>query len=186
MLVQPKGHFSRGQGEHALLFAQFIQTGGDPRKVISERFLPCYERKDFLPSFPFLSSLPSSLLSFFPSFFFFRAALKAYRCCQVRGPIRATASGLHHSHSSIRSEMHLQPTLQPGLTQWILNPLSKARDWTHNFMIPSWICFCCARTGTPLPPFLSAIAAACRSSQATDQTCATAATRAIPETKLDP
>ena len=26
----------------------------------------------------------------------------------------------------------------------ILNPLSKARDRTHNLMVPGWICFCCA------------------------------------------
>ena len=32
---------------------------------------------------------------------------------------------------------------------WILNPLSKARDQTHNLMVPSRICFHCAMTGTP-------------------------------------
>ena len=32
----------------------------------------------------------------------------------------------------------------------ILNPRSKARDQTCNFMVPSWICFRCARMGTPL------------------------------------
>ena len=32
---------------------------------------------------------------------------------------------------------------------WILNPLSKARDQTHNLMVPSRICFPCATTGTP-------------------------------------
>ena len=31
----------------------------------------------------------------------------------------------------------------------ILTPLSKARDQTHNLMIPSWTRFCCATTGTP-------------------------------------
>ena len=30
-----------------------------------------------------------------------------------------------------------------------LNPLSKARDRTHNLMIPSWIRFCCDMMGTP-------------------------------------
>ena len=30
----------------------------------------------------------------------------------------------------------------------ILNPLSKARDWTLNFMVPSQIHFCCATIGT--------------------------------------
>ena len=32
----------------------------------------------------------------------------------------------------------------------ILNPLSKARDRTHNLMVPSGIRFCCATTGSPV------------------------------------
>ena len=32
---------------------------------------------------------------------------------------------------------------------WILNPLSEARDWTCNLMVPSWIRFRCATMGTP-------------------------------------
>ena len=31
----------------------------------------------------------------------------------------------------------------------ILNPLSEARDRTHNLVVPSWICFHCATMGTP-------------------------------------
>ena len=31
----------------------------------------------------------------------------------------------------------------------ILNPLMEARSWTHNFMVPSLICFCCTTKGTP-------------------------------------
>ena len=31
----------------------------------------------------------------------------------------------------------------------MLNPLSEARDRTHNLMVPSQICFHCAMTGTP-------------------------------------
>ena len=45
-------------------------------------------------------------------FAFFRAAPTAYRGSQVRGSIRATAAGLHYSHSSIRSEPRLQSTPQ--------------------------------------------------------------------------
>ena len=30
---------------------------------------------------------------------------------------------------------------------WILNPLSEAKDWTHDIMPPSRIHFCCAMTG---------------------------------------
>ena len=32
---------------------------------------------------------------------------------------------------------------------WILNPLCKARDRTHNLMVPSQIHFHCAKMGTP-------------------------------------
>ena len=31
----------------------------------------------------------------------------------------------------------------------ILNPLREPRDQTHNFIVPSLICFCCATTGAP-------------------------------------
>ena len=51
-------------------------------------------------------------------------------------PDLSCACNLHHS-----SQQH-----------WILNPLSKARDWTRNLMVLSWICFCCAMTGTHKTP----------------------------------
>ena len=37
----------------------------------------------------------------------------------------------------------------------ILNPLSEARDGTHNLMVPSQIRLRCATTGTPVSPFSS-------------------------------
>ena len=37
----------------------------------------------------------------------------------------------------------------------IINPLSEARDWTHNIMVPSWIHFCCATMGTPHSVYFS-------------------------------
>ena len=44
--------------------------------------------------------------------------------------------------------------LHPGSQQcWILNPLSEARDWTHNLMVTSWICFHCTTT-TPVRIFI--------------------------------
>ena len=42
----------------------------------------------------------------------FRAAPLAYGGFQARGPIKAIAATLHHSHSNTGSEMHLQPTPQ--------------------------------------------------------------------------
>ena len=46
---------------------------------------------------------------------------------------RSHICDLHHS-----SWQHLIP-----------NPLIKARDGTRNFMVPSWIRFCCTMMGTP-------------------------------------
>ena len=40
-------------------------------------------------------------------FFGFRAAPTAYGGSQARGPTRAAAAGLHHSHSHARSELCL-------------------------------------------------------------------------------
>ena len=37
---------------------------------------------------------------------------RAYGGSQARGPIRAAAAGLHHSHSHARPEPHLRPTPQ--------------------------------------------------------------------------
>ena len=48
--------------------------------------------------------------------YFFRAAPVAYGSSQARGPIRATAVGLHHSHSNKGSKRSLRPTAQVGPT----------------------------------------------------------------------
>ena len=37
---------------------------------------------------------------------------------------------------------------------WVLNPLNKARDRTHNLMVPGQIRFRCATTETLIPKFL--------------------------------
>ena len=72
-------------------------------------------------------------------FFFFRATIVANGISQARGPIRATAASLCHSHSNAGSELCLQPTPQ---RKAILDPqpLSKARDQTHILMDPSRVC----------------------------------------------
>ena len=83
------------------------------------------------------------------SFFcFFRAALMAYESSQARGQIRATAAGLHLSIAT-PDPSHVCDLHHSSRQCRILNPLSKARDRTHNLMVPSRIRFCCARTGTP-------------------------------------
>ena len=70
---------------------------------------------------------------FFLSFCLFRAAPMAYAGSQTRGLIGAVAASLHHSLWQCR----------------ILNPLSEARDWTCNLVVPSQIHFCCITRGTP-------------------------------------
>ena len=45
-------------------------------------------------------------------FLLFRAGPMPYGSSQARGQIRATAAGLHHSHSNEESEPHWQPTPQ--------------------------------------------------------------------------
>ena len=62
----------------------------------------------------------------------FRAISLAYGSSQAKGPIRNTTAGLHHSSQQ----------------RQILNPQSKSRDQTRNFMVPSQIHFCCATMGT--------------------------------------
>ena len=78
----------------------------------------------------------------------FRATLVAYGGSQARSQIGAVAAGLSHSHSNAGSEPHLPPPPQLTAT-WILNPLSKARDWTGIFMDASWVQNHWAMTGTP-------------------------------------
>ena len=87
-------------------------------------------------------------------FLLFRAAPTAYGGSQARSLIKAIAPGLHHSHSHshARSKTCLRPT--PWFTQCrILNPLSEARAWTHNLMVPSQTHLHCATTGTPKSTF---------------------------------
>ena len=91
-------------------------------------------------------------------FLLFRTAPEACGSSQAVGLIGAIAVCLHHNHSNARSELRLQPTpksrvcdLHRSSWQWqILNPLSEARNQTGNLMVPSWIRFYCATTGTPI------------------------------------
>ena len=49
------------------------------------------------------------------------------------------AASLHHSHSNTRSKPWVCDLQDSSRQCWIHNPLSKARDWTYNLMVPSWI-----------------------------------------------
>ena len=66
-------------------------------------------------------TLPDPLLTFFPFFYFFRAAPTAYGGSQPRVQIRAVTAGLCHNHSNARSEPHLWP--KPQLMA-MLDPLT--------------------------------------------------------------
>ena len=72
---------------------------------------------------------------FFLSFCLFRAEHMAYGGSQAMGLIGTTAAGLHHSHSNTGTEPHLR-LHHSSWQRWILNPLSEARDQTHNLMDP--------------------------------------------------
>ena len=59
-----------------------------------------------------LNSFPNLVLS---TFFFFQTTRTAYGSSYPsshRGPIRAVAAGLHHSHSNTGSKLHLRLTPQ--------------------------------------------------------------------------
>ena len=75
----------------------------------------------------------------------FRAVPAAYRGSQARGPIRATAAGLHHSHSATRSEPQLQP-MQQLWQRWILNPLTVPSLGSNLSLITPKMC---TTAGTP-------------------------------------
>ena len=86
---------------------------------------------------------------FFLLFFFFpRARPEVSGSSQTRGQIWTTASFLCHSHSSTRSKLCLQPTLQLRQHR-ILNPLIEARNRTCILMATSRVCYCWATIGTP-------------------------------------
>ena len=53
----------------------------------------------------------------------------AYGSSQAKGQIGATAAGLHHSHSNLRSKPSLATyTTELCLQRWIPNPLIEAKD----------------------------------------------------------
>ena len=90
-------------------------------------------------------------LSFFLSFAFLGlhpGHMEVPRIFQARGQIGGTAASPRRSHSNAGSELCLQPTPQLRQRQ-ILNPLSEARDQTHNCMVSSQIHFHRVTMGTP-------------------------------------
>uniref|UniRef100_A0A8D0Q2C6 Uncharacterized protein n=1 Tax=Sus scrofa TaxID=9823 RepID=A0A8D0Q2C6_PIG len=71
-------------------------------------------------------------------FAFYRAVPVAYGGAQATGLIRAVASGLCQSHSNT-DLCHICDLHHSSWQCQILNPLRKARDQSHNLMVPSQI-----------------------------------------------
>ena len=74
---------------------------------------------------------------FFLAFWLFGAPPAAYGRSQARDLIGTVAAGLGRSVTYTTAQ------------RCILNPLSEARDGTHNPIVPSQTRFSCATTGTP-------------------------------------
>ena len=71
-------------------------------------FTPTVECKNGVLQFLHLPTHTSSLPFYFLiSFLLFKASPGAYGSSQARGPIRAAAAGLHHSHSDMGSQLRL-------------------------------------------------------------------------------
>ena len=79
---------------------------------------------------------------------FFRAAFVAYGGSQARDPMGANSC---QPPPQPQQDPSLIFNLHYSSQQYqILNQLSEARDRTCNLMVPSWIHFLCATTGTPV------------------------------------
>ena len=78
---------------------------------------------------------------FFLSFCLYRASPMACGGSQARGQIGAVAASLHQSPQQRR--------IRAASATFTTAHGSEARDQTRNLMVPRWIRFCCATTGTP-------------------------------------
>ena len=77
----------------------------------------------------------------------FRATPMAYASSQARGHIRLLA---YTTATATLDPSCVWDLRHSSWQRWILNPLSEARDPTHNLTVLRRICFCCTTTGTPI------------------------------------
>ena len=96
---------------------------------------------NYLMAYTYMDLVPF----FFFFFLLFRAAPVAYGVFQARGLIGVTAT----TATAMQGPSRVCDLHHSSWQRQILNPLREARDQTQNLMVPSRICFCCARTGTP-------------------------------------
>ena len=96
---------------------------------------------------PFLKSLPSHTQDLH---FFFSFDGRAAVCgsARARGGIRASAAGLHHSHSHSKSKPHLGPMLRLVATPDLSPAEQGARDPTHVLMDTRQVLKLPSRSGT--------------------------------------
>ena len=131
--------------------ATYTTAHGNARSLI-HRARPGIEPTSSVMLLRFVSAEPErnslTLLFFFWSFclLFLGPHLRYMEVPRLAGPIGAVASGLRQT---TLDPIHVCNLYHSSRQCWILNPLSKARDQTHNLTVPSLIYFCYATTGTP-------------------------------------
>ena len=90
-------------------------------------------------------------------FFFVRATPTVYWSSQARGRNKATAAGLHHSHSNTRSLIHwVRPGIEPA-SSWIRVGFVTAEPWRELWKSLLVWCFLWSRSsawvGSIIPSF---------------------------------
>ena len=68
---------------------------------------------------------------------------------EVPRPVVQSGLQLPATATAMQDPSHVFDLHHSSRQRWILNPLSEARDRTHNLMAPHLICFCHAMPGTP-------------------------------------
>ena len=110
----------------------------------------------FLLFFSFFFSFLFIFYLFIYLFLLFRAAPVAYGSSQARARIGAIVASLRHGRCNEGSKLCLQPH-HSSLQCCILNPLSRAMDWTRVLMDISRVCFHWGTMGTPTHAFFNII-----------------------------
>ena len=92
------------------------------------------------------------LISIF--FFFFRATPVAHGGFRIESELRLGVKlelqlPAYPTTTATRDPSQVCDLHHSSRQRQILNPRSEARDGTRILMVPSWIRFCCATTGTP-------------------------------------
>ena len=82
-------------------------------------------------------------------FLLFRATPTAHRGSRARVPLGELQLQATVTATAMPDPSHICNLLHSSWPHQILNPLSEAREWTCNVMVPSQICFLCATMGTP-------------------------------------